>query len=306
MVVDKTGSTAGISRHDYLPFGEEIFAGTGGRTAGQGYTANDGVRQQFTRKERDVETGLDYFLARYYSSTQGRFTSPDELLADQLPHNPQSWNLYSYVRNNPLRTTDPDGRMASEEGDFLEKLHNWYAGWGYRTDKEVQEELIRRAEWLQHLQAEIGALYIRPINSNGSWEYVNVWSTDPRYIWGMYEVIRDKLERGKLQNDLTPEEAADAVNSILAPTAGAPGRKPAEPRFKTDAEAAKKAKDLGFTKINERVHGQAVFKRGNTYITRDVDGHSGGAWKVAKSVKDLASKATRSGTYNENLKKIAK
>jgi len=36
------------------------------------------VRQQFTQKERDVETGLDYFSARYYSSIQGRFTSPDE------------------------------------------------------------------------------------------------------------------------------------------------------------------------------------------------------------------------------------
>lgn len=62
-----------MKRHDYLPFGEELFAGTGGRTVALGY-AGDGVRQQFTLKERDIETGLDYFL----SSTQGRFTSPDE------------------------------------------------------------------------------------------------------------------------------------------------------------------------------------------------------------------------------------
>ena len=44
---------------------------------------SDGVRQQFTSKERDVETGLDYFLARYYSSVQGRFTSPENLRVGQ-------------------------------------------------------------------------------------------------------------------------------------------------------------------------------------------------------------------------------
>src|SRR5256885_7134984 len=61
MIFDQTGSLAATSRHDYLPFGEEIFVGTGGRTATQGYGTSDGVRQQFTRKERDDETGLDYF-----------------------------------------------------------------------------------------------------------------------------------------------------------------------------------------------------------------------------------------------------
>jgi RHS repeat-associated protein len=60
-----------------LPFGEELFAGVGGRTTAQGYSQPDGVRMKFTGKERDTETGLDYFGARYYSSTQGRFTSVD-------------------------------------------------------------------------------------------------------------------------------------------------------------------------------------------------------------------------------------
>jgi RHS repeat-associated protein len=63
--------------------------------------------QLFTGKERDNETGLDYFGARYLSATNGRFTSPD-------PHggrvgHPQTMNRYSYVVNNPLVFVDPSG-----------------------------------------------------------------------------------------------------------------------------------------------------------------------------------------------------
>lgn len=67
----------------------------------------EGIRSRSSGKERDAETGLDYFGARYLSSPQGRFTSPDPLggsLAD-----PQTLNKYAYVRNNPLRFTDPTG-----------------------------------------------------------------------------------------------------------------------------------------------------------------------------------------------------
>jgi RHS repeat-associated protein len=60
-----------------------------------------------TQKERDIETGLDYFGARYYSSTQGRFTSADSLAGSRT--NPQTLNLYSYTGNNPLRFVDPTG-----------------------------------------------------------------------------------------------------------------------------------------------------------------------------------------------------
>ncbi|HET9712422.1 MAG TPA: RHS repeat-associated core domain-containing protein, partial [Pyrinomonadaceae bacterium] len=109
MVFDQSGTQANVKRHDYLPFGEELFAGTGGRTVAQGYAALDPVRQQFTAQERDVETGLDYFKARYFSSAQGRFTSPDPLLASAETENPKSWNRYAYVLNNPTRLIDPNG-----------------------------------------------------------------------------------------------------------------------------------------------------------------------------------------------------
>jgi RHS repeat-associated protein len=95
-----------IGLHDYLPFGEEI-TGVGGRTRLWG--ATDAVNQKFTAKERDPETGLDYFGARYYGSALGRWTSPDPGNAGSHPSDPQSWNAYSYVRNNPLSLTDPTG-----------------------------------------------------------------------------------------------------------------------------------------------------------------------------------------------------
>ncbi len=109
MIVDQTGTLANLKRHDYLPFGEELFAGTGRRTASLGYSGGDGVRQQFTSQERDIETGLDYFEARYYASAQGRFTTADPLLASGRVSMPQSWNRFTYVLNNPLRLIDPDG-----------------------------------------------------------------------------------------------------------------------------------------------------------------------------------------------------
>lgn len=109
MIFDQSGSLANMSRHDYLPFGEELGVNVGGRTSQQGYGVGDGVRFQFTDKERDNETGLDYFGARYYGSTQGRFTSADPLMSSGTIYNPQSWNRYSYTGNNPLRFIDPTG-----------------------------------------------------------------------------------------------------------------------------------------------------------------------------------------------------
>ena len=70
---------------------------------------DDGRGSRCTGKERDAESGRDYFGARYYGSALGRWTSADEPFADQHPEDPQSWNLYSYTRNNPLKFVDDTG-----------------------------------------------------------------------------------------------------------------------------------------------------------------------------------------------------
>jgi RHS repeat-associated protein len=99
----------GVLEEQYtnLPFGDG-FAASG---------PQDATPLHFTGKERDTESGNDYFGARYYASTMGRFLSPDYVDdgLDPAPvpgakfENPQSLNLYSYVLNNPLTSTDPDG-----------------------------------------------------------------------------------------------------------------------------------------------------------------------------------------------------
>jgi RHS repeat-associated protein len=72
-------------------------------------------RYLYTGKERDTESGNDYFGARYYSSAMGRFMSPDRPV-DQHTEDPQSLNLYSYVRNRPLTSTDPTGNFDCQGG----------------------------------------------------------------------------------------------------------------------------------------------------------------------------------------------
>jgi RHS repeat-associated protein len=106
-------NAAGVENesHDYLPFGEE-WCGTS--VCG---TVNAGQPKRFTGKERDAETGLDYFGARYYRANVGRFTTIDPVYTWQENlEDPQRWNRYAYVRNNPLKYVDPDGRVIHIAG----------------------------------------------------------------------------------------------------------------------------------------------------------------------------------------------
>jgi RHS repeat-associated protein len=117
LAVDHLGSTrmtfdsGGTAKQcmDYLPYGEQIPQGVNGRSGACWGSAAE-PRVKFTGKERDAETGLDWFNTRYFSAAQGRFTSPDGMIAKkEWLSDPQRWNHYAYVRNNPLRYIDPNG-----------------------------------------------------------------------------------------------------------------------------------------------------------------------------------------------------
>jgi RHS repeat-associated protein len=90
----------------------------------QSGTRNTGTRShgpsEFTGKERDSESGLDNFGARFDASSLGRFMSPDpKIMSIRHIVNPQKWNKYAYTLNNPLTYFDPDGQ---EEKSLLAKI----------------------------------------------------------------------------------------------------------------------------------------------------------------------------------------
>jgi RHS repeat-associated protein len=89
---------------EYFPYGGVITD----------HCPNVAQHYKFTGKERDTESGNDYFGARYYGSSMGRMMSPDPDTGTLLHiMNPQRWNMYAYALNNPLTITDPTGRDAA-------------------------------------------------------------------------------------------------------------------------------------------------------------------------------------------------
>ena len=109
IITDQTGQVT--ARRDFMPFGEELGTGVGGRTEAlkYSYIGSDRVRKRFTGYEKDDETGLDFAEARMYQNKHGRFTAPDPLLASANPANPQTFNRYTYTGNDPINYTDPSG-----------------------------------------------------------------------------------------------------------------------------------------------------------------------------------------------------
>lgn len=128
LVTDGSGNLpANGGCHDYMPFGVELQ----GTVRGSCFGGADAVVHKFTGKERDAETGLDFFGERYFSSAQGRFTSPDAMLAKkEWLVDPQRWNRYAYVSNNPLRYVDPNGEdltiVYSFGPDASDEQKKWF------------------------------------------------------------------------------------------------------------------------------------------------------------------------------------
>jgi len=104
-----------VSRRDFLPFGEELFADTSNRTTARKYstTDQDSVRQRFTGYQKDTETSLDFAEARMYQNQHGRFTAVDPLLASGKSADPQTFNRYVYTMNRPLMFVDTLGLQAA-------------------------------------------------------------------------------------------------------------------------------------------------------------------------------------------------
>jgi RHS repeat-associated protein len=98
-VLDGAGNVIGTQ--DSQPFGEEGLM-----------SAGEVEKHRFTSYERDGETGTDYAINRQYQNSTGRFMRPDP--ESGLITNPQSWNRYAYVRNDPVNSVDPLGLFTTK------------------------------------------------------------------------------------------------------------------------------------------------------------------------------------------------
>ena len=97
---------------------------------GESWYSSNGNQYVFTSYQRDGESGLDYALARYYDSTAARFCSADPV--GGRPDDPQSWNRYAYVQNDPVNLTDPSGRgFLSWLGVLFRDLANFLTPGGF-------------------------------------------------------------------------------------------------------------------------------------------------------------------------------
>lgn len=137
------GQTTPCYDQDFYPYGREVphssevpsFV----NTCPQNY--------RFTGKERDSESGLDNFGARYNSSQYGRFMTPDSASYSNRK-NPQSWNLYAYALNNPVTFRDADGHKV----DCLDHVAQCQQDAARSTGNNVQVQTVHdKPNWFQRL-----------------------------------------------------------------------------------------------------------------------------------------------------------
>jgi RHS repeat-associated protein len=128
------GNGALVSTHKYSPYGKEL-------------TGSSGNARQFTGHERDSHgagesDNLDYMHTRFYSPYMGRFLSVDPVSLER-PASAQTWNLYAYSVNNPLRCVDPDGQDFIDvvEGAFNAAGSNLAFGIGRSDPRNSDYEL---------------------------------------------------------------------------------------------------------------------------------------------------------------------
>ncbi|HNT18235.1 MAG TPA: carboxypeptidase regulatory-like domain-containing protein [Acidobacteriota bacterium] len=149
LITNNSGNV--VSRHDYEPFGVEI--------APVVETANNTHR--FTGHERDKATGYDYMHYRSYGSNLGRFMKPDNITGNPL--NPQSWNLYSYVRGNPVNFNDPTGHEEENTEQQLSKASGDKDNpLGNSTDADARKKKLEKQEQPEKVEVKVEVVTALP------------------------------------------------------------------------------------------------------------------------------------------------
>jgi RHS repeat-associated protein len=151
---------------------------------------------KFTGKERDAESGLDNFGKRYFGSSLGRFMTPDPLLNSGHPANPQSWNRYAYVLNNPLSNIDPTGLECVWDDGSYDSADDPQTGSKTKCDDAG-------GTWVDHLYFQ----------QNG----LGDWSGDPNSVIASDAQARPCSEQDKEAMNHFNEGLNRVVAGLIAP-----------------------------------------------------------------------------------------
>lgn len=177
-------------------------------------------------KERDSESGLDYFGARYNASTMGRFLSPDPSNLSVFFSNPQSWNRYAYVYNNPLRLTDDNGKWPAD-------IHNQIIDNSFPNLTAAQRQILK------NISAQQDSILMGGQGNSMSFEHAmrgpaqTVAQAQAKYedfVSGMEDSaqkaqwtfwLKDPLENGESLSDEALARFAEALHAVLDSTSPA-------------------------------------------------------------------------------------
>jgi RHS repeat-associated protein len=222
---------------------------------------------RFPGHYHDAETGLHYNRFRYYSPELGRYLQSDPIgIAGGV-------NLYAYPAS-PLVHVDVRGLS--------------HCGKKHATADEMKDcedcsraEAANRRKTVFDQQADVKARQQGPPPVENPSNARRVPQDDTKHVLP----VEDGTPPGRAKPD-----APATPSGFQLPLKG--------------QEANDAAARLGFRRTNERSRGQPVYTNGRTFISPDVDGHNGGAWKQADSVRNLGRKNTRMGTYDIDLNRI--
>jgi hypothetical protein len=139
---------------------------------------------------------------------QGRFTSidPENYQASLDPTDPQSWNAYSYVNNNPLARVDPDGR------GFFSKLKNWllWDVWGEEDDVKKEEQKRRDMMLRMQKEAPNGELIVQsPVTGDWVRLHPETMNRVNVFLWS------GAISSSPGSRELTPQEYASILDTSL-------------------------------------------------------------------------------------------
>lgn len=217
--------------------------------------AADATEHHYTGKERDSESGNDYFGARYYASSMGRFLSPDpSQLYYADPANPQSLNLYSYVLNNPLHNIDPSGmECVWDDGSYDsadDKQTGSASGCSGQGGTWVDPNLFEGVEgnqygsWSGQGSSSVAFDWLTPsatVNGNTSWTLTDFQTMGQAWLSG---ILPQQLNYGPwtaetidISHNFAVARALQAYKQAGCPASGTPANSFAAGHYEAAADS---------------------------------------------------------------------